>query len=132
MADTLHRSNLYTMYASLDQWLEGGNAAPNTTAPRRMAVEIKLLRGIAQYAPVLPNDGTSLRGQAAIVRDIMKCGQNKELLKDPAAVYWDTFLLPSESSGRASGWNAIELDNPEGDQIRTKQLALKFNGGDAA
>lgn len=99
-----------TVYDFLDDWLREYDAAPHTTANRFVQVQIKLLKSMAEYAPVLPPDGTSPRGQEAIVADIMRCYGDKDRLRTLAALYWDGFLVPSESSGGDLGDGCILRD----------------------
>lgn len=65
---TMTYTSLQTVYDLLDVWLQEYDAASKTFATRRARVEIKLLKSMAQYAPVLPPDGTSHRTRSDCCR----------------------------------------------------------------
>lgn len=79
-----------------DTWLEDLKIKPASQAKRIEEIEVTLLKNMAEYAPILPQDGTELYGQAAIVQSILQCNGDRALLQKLAREYKDDFLFPSE------------------------------------
>lgn len=89
-------TNLDKVCALVDTWLEDMRAKPASQAKQIEEIEIKILKSMAMYAPILPPDGPELYGQAAIVRSILRCNGDRALLQKLAREYKDDFLFPSE------------------------------------
>ena len=73
--------NLPAVYDYVDNWLKEFDTAPDTDATRVAKGEIKLLKCMVQYAPIVPPEGTRIRGQEGVVADIVKCEGDRARLK---------------------------------------------------
>lgn len=92
--------NLPALYDYMDNWLKEFDTAPDTNATRLAKVEIKLLKCMVQYAPIVSPEGTSPRGQEVVVAEIVKCEGDRARLKTLSVYYRNALILPSQSTAK--------------------------------